>query len=86
MSAQPCDQIAEMQPSISRRTRLKRKFKMVYWKGQKFWVGKLVDHPDVMTQGRTLKELEENIIDAYKILILDEVPEDHETKRVVVAL
>jgi predicted RNase H-like HicB family nuclease len=45
--------------------------KMVYWKGPKFWVGKLIEHPEVMTQGKTLKELEENIIDAYKLLVMD---------------
>jgi len=46
---------------------------MVYWKGEKFWVGKLIDHPEVMTQGKTLEELEENIADAYKLLVLDVV-------------
>jgi predicted RNase H-like HicB family nuclease len=65
---------------------LEAKLKMVYWKGPKFWVGKLVDHPEIMTQGKTLRELEENIIDAYKLLVLDEVPEEHETKEIVVAV
>ena len=54
--------------------KMKTKLKMVYWKGEKYWVGKLIDHPEVMTQGETLEELEENIIDAYKLLVLDEVP------------
>ncbi len=65
---------------------METKLKMIYWKGQKFWVGKLVDHPEVMTQGKTLKELEENIVDAYKLLVLDEVPEDHATKEILVAV
>jgi predicted RNase H-like HicB family nuclease len=39
-----------------------------------------------MTQGKTLKELEENIIDAYKLLVLDEVPDEHDTKEIVVAV
>ena len=65
---------------------MEAKLKMVYWKGKKFWVCKLVDHPEVMTQGKTLKELEENIIDAYKLLVLDEVPEEHDTKEIVVAV
>jgi len=34
---------------------LETKLKMVYWKGEKFWVCKLIDHPEVMTQGKTLK-------------------------------
>ena len=65
---------------------MEAKLKMIYWKGKKFWVGKLVDHPEVMTQGKTLKELEENIIDAYKLLVLDEVPERHEAKEIVVVV
>lgn len=65
---------------------METKLKMVYWKGKKFWVGKLIDHPEIMTQGITLKELEENIIDAYKLLVLDEVPENHETKEIAVAV
>ena len=65
---------------------METKLKMVYWKGKKIWVGKLIDHPEVMTQGKTLKELEENIIDAYKLLVLDEVPENHEIKEIAVAV
>ncbi|MBM4047322.1 MAG: type II toxin-antitoxin system HicB family antitoxin [Planctomycetes bacterium] len=65
---------------------MKTKLKMVYWKGKKYWVGKLIDHPEVMTQGETLAELEENIVDAYRLLVLDEVPEEHETKEIVLAL
>jgi len=34
---------------------------MIYWKGEKFWDGKLLDHPEIMTQGETLEELEENM-------------------------
>ena len=56
------------------------KFKMIYWKGDKFWVGKLFDHPEIMTQGKTLKELEENIRDAYLLMALDDVPNEHEVK------
>jgi predicted RNase H-like HicB family nuclease len=65
---------------------METRLKMIYWKGQKFWVDNFVDHPEVMTQGKTLKELEENIIDVYKLLVLDEVPEDHATKEILVAV
>ncbi|MBM3305309.1 MAG: hypothetical protein FJY79_05120 [Candidatus Aminicenantes bacterium] len=34
-------------------------------KGVKFWLGKLVENPEIMSQGRTIKELIENIKDAY---------------------
>jgi predicted RNase H-like HicB family nuclease len=65
---------------------MKSKLKMVYWKGEKFWVGKLIDHPEVMTQGETLEELEENIVDAYRLLVLDEVPEQHEAKEILITV
>lgn len=60
------------------------KLTMVYWKSNKFWLGKLVEHPEIMTQGRTLKELEENIRDAYRMMVLEDVPEKHQFKEVVV--
>ena len=49
------------------------KLTMVYWKSKKFWLGKLVEHPEIMTQGRTLTELEENIKDAYRMMVLERV-------------
>ena len=60
------------------------KLTMVYWKSKKFWLGKLVEHPEIMTQGRTLAELEENIKDAYRLMVLDDVPENHQFKEVLV--
>jgi predicted RNase H-like HicB family nuclease len=53
---------------------------MVYWKSEQFWLGKLLEHPEVMTQGETIEELEENLRDAYRLLILDEVPADARVK------
>jgi predicted RNase H-like HicB family nuclease len=41
------------------------KFHLIYWKSDKFWLGKLMEYPEIMTQGETLEELEANIIDAY---------------------
>jgi len=66
--------------------KMKTKLKMVYCKSDKFWLGKLVDHPEVMTQGETMEELEENMIDAYKLMLLDEVPEEHEVKEIVLSI
>jgi len=37
---------------------------MIYWRGEIFWLGKLLIHPEIMTRGETLEELEENIKDA----------------------
>jgi predicted RNase H-like HicB family nuclease len=49
---------------------MREKMRMIYWKGEKFWLGKLREHPEIMTQGRTLKELEENLKDAYHMVIM----------------
>jgi len=53
---------------------------MVYWKGNKFWVGKLLEYPEIMTQGETIAELEENIKDAYLMMTLEDVPVEHQIK------
>lgn len=57
---------------------------MVYWRGEKFWLGKLLEHPEIMTQGETLEELEENLRDAFRAMVLEDVPEDHQTKQIAV--
>ena len=59
---------------------MKTTLKMVYWKGEKFWVGKLLEHPEIMTQGETLEELEENMKDAYVLMTMDDVPEKPKVK------
>ena len=46
----------------------RQKLTMIYWKSDKFWLGRLRDFPDLMTQGRTLTELEENMRDAYQMM------------------
>lgn len=63
---------------------MKTKMTMVYWKGDKFWLGKLLEHPEIMTQGETLGELEENIKDAYLLMAMDEVPEEHKMKEIAI--
>ncbi len=63
---------------------MRKQMHMIYWKGKKFWLGKLKEHPEIMTQGRTLKELEENLRDAYNMMVMEDVPEDHAEK--VIAL
>ncbi|MGO8702781.1 MAG: type II toxin-antitoxin system HicB family antitoxin [Candidatus Brocadiia bacterium] len=58
---------------------------MVYWKSKKFWLGKLLEHPEIMTQGRTLEELERNIREAYMLMALDEVPANYQVREVTMA-
>lgn len=56
---------------------------MAYWHGEHFWFGKLVVHPEIMSQGETLEELEEleeNLRDAYREMWLDDVPPNSEIR------
>ena len=63
---------------------MKTKMTMIYWKGEKFWLGKLLEHPEIMTQGETLEKLEENIKDAYLLMAMDEVPEKHRMREIAI--
>jgi len=57
---------------------------LVYWKSDKFWLGKLLEHPEIMTQGETLEELEENIKDAFLLMAMDEVPQEYQMKEILI--
>jgi predicted RNase H-like HicB family nuclease len=65
---------------------METKLKMVYWKGEKFWVGKLLEHPEIMTQGKTILELEENMKDAYRLMAMEDVPENHEVRELALTI
>jgi predicted RNase H-like HicB family nuclease len=58
------------------------KMTMVYWKSDRFWLGKLLEHPEIMTQGESLEELEGNIRDAYLLMAMDEVPSGYQVKEI----
>lgn len=64
---------------------MKAKLKMIYWKGEKFWVGKLLEHPEIMTQGETIEELEENMKDAYILMTMENVPKNHKIKELTLS-
>lgn len=61
---------------------MKTKLTLLYWKSNQFWLGKLLEYPEIMTQGETLEELEENIRDAYHLMVLEDVPADHQAKTI----
>jgi predicted RNase H-like HicB family nuclease len=63
---------------------MKTKMTMIYWKSDKFWLGKLKEHPEIMTQGETLKELEENLRDAYEMMVLEDVPGEYREKAIAI--
>ena len=50
---------------------------MVYWRGEQFWLGKLIDHPDIMSQGEALEEVEENLRNAWREMLFEDVPPDY---------
>jgi predicted RNase H-like HicB family nuclease len=61
---------------------------MQYWKDGRWFVGRLPQVPGVFSQGATLAELEENILDAYRMMLdeQDPAPAEHvvETKEIEV--
>ncbi len=61
---------------------MKRAFTLEYWQDDGWYVGKLKEVPGVFSQGETLKELEENIEDAYKLLMEEELSTDHPVSQV----
>ncbi len=63
---------------------MKSKMTMIYWKSDKFWLGKLLEHPKIMTQGKTLRELEENLKDAYLLMAMDDVPKEYAIKEIAI--
>jgi predicted RNase H-like HicB family nuclease len=55
---------------------VERKFTLEYWIDDEWFVGKLKEIPGVFSQGATLHELEENIEDAYRMIMSEQ--EEHE--------
>jgi predicted RNase H-like HicB family nuclease len=62
---------------------MNKRVTLIYWKENHFWLGKLLEHPEIMTQGETLEELEENIKDAYLLMVMDDVPAEHQVKEIM---
>ena len=61
-------------------------FVLEYWQDEGWCVGRLKGVPGVFSQGRNLDELEENIRDAYRMMVSEEenAPAGAKTKAVVV--
>ncbi|HME05562.1 MAG TPA: type II toxin-antitoxin system HicB family antitoxin [Bryobacteraceae bacterium] len=50
------------------------RFQLEYWKDGAWFVGRLPQVPGVFSQGGTLGELEENIRDAYRMMLGEQDP------------
>jgi predicted RNase H-like HicB family nuclease len=66
---------------------MQRQFTLEYWIDDEWYIGKLKEVPGVFSQGESLEELEENIRDAYTLMIQEEAPVMHpgaKTKNITV--
>jgi predicted RNase H-like HicB family nuclease len=48
---------------------MQRQFTLEYWMDDGWYVGKLKEVPGVFSQGESLEELEENVRDAYSLMV-----------------
>lgn len=53
---------------------MRHRFTLEYWRDGDFYVGRLVEVPGVFSQGETLEELQENVQDAYQMMVTAERP------------
>ena len=51
---------------------MRRQFTLEYWLDDGWYVGRLTEVPGVFSQGESLEELEENIRDAYRLMLAPE--------------
>nr|VFJ50739.1 MAG: hypothetical protein BECKFW1821A_GA0114235_102829 [Candidatus Kentron sp. FW]VFJ52853.1 MAG: hypothetical protein BECKFW1821B_GA0114236_101322 [Candidatus Kentron sp. FW] len=56
---------------------MKHLFTLEYWRDDGWYVGRLREIPGVFSQGETLVALEENIEDAYRLMIGEASGIDH---------
>lgn len=53
---------------------MRRTFSLEYWIDDDWYVGRIKEIPGVFSQGESLDELEENIKEAYHLMMEDEMP------------
>lgn len=50
---------------------MRHAFTLEFWRDEGWYVGRLMEVPGVFSQGETLEELEDNIRDAYDLVLAD---------------
>lgn len=60
---------------------MQQQFTLEYWIDDSWYIGKLRGVPGVFSQGETLDELEENIRDAYYLMLEDDASPPHPESR-----
>jgi predicted RNase H-like HicB family nuclease len=61
----------------NREVGMPRAFTLEYWQDEGWFVGRLREVPGVFSQGKTLEELEDNVRDAYQLLLEDQPGKPH---------
>ena len=51
---------------------MSRQFTLEYWMDEGWYVGRLKEVPGIFSQGKSFEELEENIRDAYHLMVEEE--------------
>ncbi len=57
---------------------MERRFTLEYWIDEGWYVGRLKEVPGVFSQGETIEELEENIKEAYHLIMSEEISPPYE--------
>lgn len=53
---------------------MRHAFTLEYWEDDGWYVGRLKEVPGVFSQGETIDDLEENVRDAYELVMADAAP------------
>lgn len=65
-----------------------RNFTLEYWMDDEWYVGRIKEFPGIFSQGESLAVLEENIKDAYAMMVAEttgvEIPKNSKTKELAV--
>ena len=51
-----------------------QQIRYVYWQDEETWLGYLEEFPDYLTQGETLDDLKEHLLDLHKDLASGQIP------------
>ena len=64
------------------------RFTMEWWRDGRWYVGRLREVPGVFSQGRTLRALEANLRDAYRLVLQEQpvIPQVHNISRRTLAI
>jgi predicted RNase H-like HicB family nuclease len=51
---------------------MRRSLTLEYWRDENAFVGRLLEVPGVFSQGKTLEDLEDNIRDAFELVLAEQ--------------